>query len=104
MQFETTPAFDADYLRLPIEHRKMFRSKIKDFSAGCDTYLAHGPTPPPWPGNLRIHMLSNTSIWSMTWHYRRPDGRATFQFVESGSVTRVLWRRIGGHEIYDESD
>jgi hypothetical protein len=47
-------------------------------------------------------MLSNTEIWSMTWHFRRPDGRATFQFIETNGVTKVLWRRIGGHEIYTE--
>jgi hypothetical protein len=52
------------------------------------------------PGNLRVHMLSNAEIWSMTWHFRRPDGRATFQFIETNGVTKVFLRRIGGHEIY----
>ena len=104
MKFETTPGFDADYKRLSNSHRRMFHERLGGFSAGCDTWLNNGAKPHPWPGNLRVHMLSNTDLWSMTWHYRRPDGRATFQFIETGDSTKVRWRRIGGHEIYDEAE
>ena len=100
MKFETGPSFDADYKRLPLEHRRMFSARLRDFSGGCDAWQENGPHPHPWPGNLRVHMLSNTEIWSTTWHFRRPDGRATFQFIETNGVTKVFWRRIGGHEIY----
>lgn len=102
MRFETTPAFDGDYRSLPEAHRRMFRDRVTAFSAGCDQWHANGPSPWPWPANLRVHQLTNTTIWSMTWHYRRPDGRATFELVDTDGQATVRWRRIGGHAIYDE--
>jgi hypothetical protein len=102
MKFRTTPAFDADYAALPAEHRTMFRDRIAAFSNGCDTWFDVGPSPHPWPANLRVHRLVNTDIWAMTWHYRRPDGRATFEFLDLAGGTILRWRRIGGHGIYIE--
>jgi hypothetical protein len=40
-------------------------------------------------------------IWEMTWNFARPDGRATFEFIEIDGERAVRWRRIGGHDIYD---
>ena len=102
MRFQTTPAFDADYSTLPDEHKRLFRERIAEFSTGCDRWITDGPNSVPWPARLRVHRLANTAIWSMTWHYRRPDGRATFEFVQICGHSAVRWRRIGGHEIYDD--
>ena len=101
MKFETTPAFDTDFHTLGAEHRQMFRDRISAFSTGCDALVTDGPEPWPWPANLRVHRLANTTVWSMTWHYRRPDGRATFQFIPTETGPMVRWRRIGGHVIYN---
>jgi len=30
---------------------------------------------PPWPKRLRIHRLSNTEIYSLTWNFASPDAR-----------------------------
>jgi hypothetical protein len=50
---------------------------------------------------LRIKRVrGHEGIWEMTW---APDGRATFRYgasVHPGDH-HVIWRRIGGHEIFD---
>jgi hypothetical protein len=57
---------------------------------------------PPWPRRLRIHRLSNTEIYPLTWNFASPDGRATFHLdkTEDGE-SLLIWRRIGNHAIYD---
>jgi hypothetical protein len=102
MKFTSNPSFAADFAALPTSHQKMFRARMKEFSDGCDKWVRSGAASDAWPGNLRVHRLSNSNLWSMTWHYRRPDGRAVFQFYEESGETKVRWLRVGGHEIYDE--
>lgn len=81
----------------------MFIERMPAFSAGCDLWLADGPSPHPWPGSLRVHHLATSRIWSMTWHCRRPDGRATFAFVDVDGRKLVEWRRVGGHDIHEDA-
>lgn len=100
MKFRALPAFAVDFSRLPAPHRRMFIERMPAFSAGCDRWVTEGPH--PWPGNLRVHRLANSRIWLMTWHDLRPDRRATFSFVEVNGHTLVEWRRVGGHDIYDD--
>ena len=101
MKFEVTPEFDTDFSALPSSHQQMFRDRIAAFSQGCDRWVQQGPSPHPWTANLRIHQLANSSLWSMTWHFRRPDGRATFEFIVIAGEPAIRWRRIGGHDIYE---
>ena len=57
---------------------------------------------PAWPRRLRIHRLSNTEIYSLTWNFASPDGRATFHLDKTeGGESLLIWRRIGNHAIYD---
>ena len=101
VRFETTPRFDADYARLPQEHRRAFRALIPAFSAACDAYVA-SPGISAWPARLRVRrMVSAPRIWEMTWSFAGPDGRATFEFVEDGDGKRLRWRRIGTHRVFD---
>lgn len=102
MRFRSNPSFVSDFAALRLSHQKMFRDRMKEFSAGCDTWAQSGAVSDAWPGNLRVHRLSNSNLWSMTWHYRRPHGRVVFQFFEDGGETTVRLLRIGGHEIYDD--
>lgn len=102
MKFRVNPRFAADFDGLPTGQQKMFRDRMSAFSKGCDDWTTNGPSPHPWPANLRVHQLAGRNRWSMTWHYRRPDGRATFEFFEDDGEVKVRWIRIGGHEIYDE--
>jgi hypothetical protein len=36
----------------------------------------------------------------MTWSFSGPDGRATFEFVQSDGTLGIRWRRVGGHSIF----
>jgi hypothetical protein len=103
VKYVALPAFETDFASLPAPHRRMFIERMAAFSQGCDAWVADGPSPHPWPANLRVHQLANSRVWSMTWHYRRPDGRATFSFIEIDGQVTVQWRRIGGHDIYEDA-
>jgi len=59
---------------------------------------------PPWPKRLRIHRISNTEIYSLTWNFASPDGQATFHLDKLDKMDEgeplLVWRRIGDHAIY----
>jgi hypothetical protein len=101
VKYRSLDSFRNDFRRLPGEHQRMFREALREFflpaiEAGSFTGA------PPWPRRLRIHRLSNTEIYSITWNFAAPDGRATFHLdkTEEGEPM-VVWRRIGDHGIYD---
>lgn len=100
MKYRTYSSFDLDYGRLPREHRQMFRKAIQErllpaIAAGSFTGF------PPWPARLRVHQLAGGAIYSITWSFTGPDGRATFHLEQDDAGEPVLaWRRIGTHDIY----
>ncbi|MGH3908445.1 MAG: hypothetical protein ACRDTE_30300 [Pseudonocardiaceae bacterium] len=50
---------------------------------------------------LRIHRLTGSGIYSVTWNFSSPDGRATFHLESAeGDEPLLVWRRIGDHSIY----
>lgn len=101
MKWQTTPQFDADWKRLPAEHKRLFRALIPEFSSACEGYAA-SPGAFRWPAKLRVSpMRSAPGIWEMTWSFSGPDGRATFEFVTESGAPVVRWRRIGDHDVYD---
>lgn len=100
MKFETTPAFDADYRRLKPEHKKQFVSVLREkFIPACD---AHALDPAaPWPASLRIKPVRSTAgVLEMTWSVASPDGRATFEMRTVDGEPRVIWRRVGDHDVF----
>jgi hypothetical protein len=53
--------------------------------------------------SLRVKpMVDHPGIWEMTWE--GADGRATFRYGPEHipGKRHVIWRRIGGHEIFQE--
>jgi hypothetical protein len=46
-----------------------------------------------------VHQLVG-GVYSITWNFTGPDGRATFGLDQTGD-TVLVWRRIGTHTIYD---
>jgi hypothetical protein len=47
--------------------------------------------------------LKETSIYSVTWSFSSPDGRATFHVEKADDGEPLLvWRRIGNHDIYEK--
>lgn len=100
MKYRTNTSFERDLARLPAEHKKLFLAILRDhflpaIDAGAFTGSAR------WPARLRIHRLTSTSIYSLTWNFSSPDGRATFHLDTEGAEPILVWRRIGDHSIYD---
>ncbi|MCB0879823.1 MAG: hypothetical protein KDC46_12695 [Thermoleophilia bacterium] len=103
MKFETTTTFEREWRRLSRDHRRMARAALADFIDACNAVT--GTAIPEFPASLRVRPLRGTNrpvIWEMTWNFARPDGRATFEFIEIDGARAVRWRRIGGHDVYEE--
>lgn len=101
MKYRSTTAFDRDFARLPPEHRAQFQAALREhflppIAAGAFTGSS------PWPRRLRIHRLTESAIYSLTWNFAAPDGRATFHLdtAADGADPVLVWRRIGDHAIY----
>ncbi|HEX8036442.1 MAG TPA: hypothetical protein VF510_21475 [Ktedonobacterales bacterium] len=87
--------FLREYRAMPKQGRALFRKAVahmnEDMKAGR-----------PFCKSLRISALSEYSnIYEMTWDM--PNGRATFMYgsPQLPREPHIIWRRIGGHEIYD---
>jgi mRNA-degrading endonuclease YafQ of YafQ-DinJ toxin-antitoxin module len=100
VKYRTTGSFDRDFARLPTEHQQMLLKVLREhFLPAIDAGSFTGV--PPWPKRLRVHQLVG-SVYSITWNFTGPDGRATFGLDRDQTGDTVLvWRQIGTHDIYD---
>jgi hypothetical protein len=90
-----TDEFWADYDRLTNAQVARFKRVVRRFiqDADSDTFRA----------SLRVKpVVNHPGIWEMTWDGN--DGRATFSYGPETvpGKRHVIWRRIGGHEIFQE--
>lgn len=100
MKFRPLPKFNSDWDSLKVEARALFKGKVGAFSAACDAFAAD-PARYRWPKDLRVKKhRDRPGVWEMTWSFSSPDGRATFEFETVDGEMRVVWRRIGSHDIY----
>ena len=100
MKYRSLESFRADFRRLPAEQQKLFPQAVREHFLPAIEAGSFGGRP-PWPTRLLIHRLSNTEIYSLTWNFASPDGRATFHLDKMGDGEPLLvWRRIGDHSIY----
>jgi hypothetical protein len=101
VKYRTLESFRNDLRHLPQEHQRVFLRVLREyFLPGIEAGSFSGS--PPWPRRLRIHRLSNSEIYSMTWNFASPDGRATFHLDKNeAGEPLVVWRCIGDHAIYD---
>jgi hypothetical protein len=101
VKYWSLESFRNDFRRLPNEHQQVFLRVLRDhFLPAIDAGSFGGA--PAWPKRLRIHRLSNTEIYSLTWNFASPDGRATFHLDKTDDGAPVLvWRCIGDHSIYN---
>lgn len=98
MKYRTLAAFDRDYSALPPEHQKLFRETLtQHFLPALAAGALTGES--PWPPRIRLHKIAE-SIYSITWSFTGPDGRATFHLEPSNEEPVLVWRRIGTHTIY----
>lgn len=90
--FETTAHFDRDFGGLSAGQRSAFVDAVSHLVADLQSGRIRK--------GLRVRGVKGArGIFEMTW---ANDGRATFQYgseVRAGEV-HVVWRRIGGHEIF----
>ncbi|MFC7218886.1 hypothetical protein ACFQLX_12025 [Streptomyces polyrhachis] len=100
MKYRTLASFDRDFARLPAEHRRLFLAALREhFLPAIEAGGFTGT--PPWPRRLRIHRLADSEVYSLTWNFAAPDGRATFHLEKTPNGEPLLvWRRIGDHGIY----
>lgn len=102
MRYRTTTAFERDYNHLLREHRALFRTAVREHFLPAIAAGSFSGSP-VWPRRLRVHRLSDSQIYSITWNFAAPDGRATFHLerTEGDDEPVLMWRRIGDHSIYD---
>lgn len=100
MKYRRSASFDRDFSRLAAEHRSMFLESLRSHFLPAVAVGAFDGSA-LWPRRLRIHRLTGSGIYSLTWNFSSPDGRATFHLerTEDGEPL-LVWRRIGDHSIY----
>jgi len=107
VRFERTEPFKADYQRLSEDERQMYREAAREFNAGCDRFV-ETRDPSSWPADLRVKPVVNArGVFEMTWSFRGPDGRTTWQWTSTIDADgpewpAVRWRRLGSHRIFRE--
>lgn len=95
--------FKNDCRRLKRTEMEQFREALRAFIQTLSQWESSGgPWPPPFPAALRIKDVDgHKSIWELTWAF---DGRCTWRFgaQKEPGKTHIVWRRIGGHEIFND--
>jgi hypothetical protein len=100
MKYRRAASFDCDFSRLVDDHRRIFLRVLREHFLSAVAAGAFTGSP-PWPPRLRIHRLTDSAIYSLTWNFSSPDGRATFHVEHTVDDEPLLvWRRIGDHSIY----
>jgi hypothetical protein len=99
LKFQASPTFRTDYEKLSDDEKQLFKAAVRELN---QAYARRGDRPlPDWPGNLRVKAVRDADgVFEMTWSYRRPDGRATFEFIDLGDEPAIRWRRVGDHRIF----
>ena len=98
MRYRTTAGFDTTLAKLPREHRRLFADSVRAHLIPVLAAGAHrGET--PWPKRLRIHKIGE--VYSLTWNFSGPDGRALFTIgPDTGGEPLLTWLAVGYHDIY----
>ena len=101
MRYVVLDTFKSDYKRLSSGEQALFKNSLGEFVAACDRYAADPSS--VWPRSLRVKSVESApGVLEMTWSFRGPDGRATFEWVQIDGQLAVRWRRIGGDAIFKE--
>jgi hypothetical protein len=99
VKFKLTDSFRSDWRRLSEAEQRLFRNVLPAFNEACDR-IAMDPAV-SFPASLRVKDVENApGVLEMTWSFRGPDGRATFEWVAIEGGRAVRWRPIGGHVIF----
>jgi len=105
VRFERTDLFKADYKRLSLANKELFRQAVREFNDACDLFVANND-PSSWPARFRVKSVGNApGVFEMTWSFSGPDGRATWEWTtvtdaQGVQNPAVRWRRLGDHKIF----
>lgn len=91
--YSTAERFWRDYHKLAAAERKAFRAAVKEFVKDLPTGR--------FRASLRVKGVEGAEgVFEMTW--LGGNGRATFEYGKqlSKGDPHIIWRRIGGHEIF----
>jgi hypothetical protein len=98
VRYRTTVGSDGAFGKLPREHRGLFQAAVRVHllpALVAGAYRGESP----WPSRLRIHKID--LVYSLTWSFAGPDGRALFTIGPDSDGEPVLtWLAIGYHDIY----
>jgi hypothetical protein len=98
VKYQTTAGFNLALAKLPREHRRLFVDAVRThlipaLAAGADRGEAS------WPRRLRVHKIG--AVYSLTWSFAGPDGRALFTIgLDAAGEPLLTWLAIGYHDIY----
>lgn len=100
MKYERTESFKRDYRRLSEQERDEFRRVVREqFIPALERRVADPGH--AWPAGLRVKDVEGApGIWEMTWSFKDPDGRATWEWIEIEGEPGIRWRRVGSHSIF----
>lgn len=97
MRYRTTSGFDSALAKLPREHRRLFVEAVRGHLLAAAAAGAHRGDA-PWPKRLRIHKIGE--MYSLTWSFSGPDGRALFIIgSDADGEPIVTWLAVGYHDI-----
>jgi hypothetical protein len=98
VRYRTTAGFDTALAKLPREHRRLFTDAVRSYLIPALAAGAHRGES-PWPKRLRIHKIGE--VYSLTWSFSGPDGRALFTIGQDTDGEPLLtWLAVGYHDIY----
>ncbi|MDR1806869.1 MAG: hypothetical protein LBR33_02975 [Propionibacteriaceae bacterium] len=101
MKFRRLPQFERDWAALPPAERDLVKQWLRESLLPAVDGYAADPVRFTWPKKLRFESIQGApGVYAVTWSFSGPDGRATFHFEESDGDRRLVWRRIGHHDIY----
>jgi hypothetical protein len=91
--YEVEERFWLDYRQLSREARAQFLRARNHLLADLRVGVA-------FRASLRVRAMQGfPGVWEMTWEGN--DGRATFSLTTRNGQRHVIWRRVGGHAIFD---
>lgn len=93
--FFRSSGFLNDWRTLSPEQKRAFKAAVREMVANLRAKQGFHPS-------LRVKRVQKAKgVYEMTW---APDGRATFEFgpEQRPGEPHVVWRRIGGHDIFKQ--
>jgi len=81
-------------------HFTKFRNEVLPAFVKAGEQAAGGGSN-PWPNSMRVKKVEGAEgIWEMTWSWKDPDGRATWEWITLERERAIRWRRVGALDVF----